>query len=264
MKRILITIVAILSIASAAFAQGQNFYRFGNRWALGVGAGTEGIGVDVSTSFNKYFSARFGVNVMPNISIEEEFDISGLDVIENIGIPTNDIMLDAEASAKRTTFDVKIDCYPFPNSSSFFITAGASFGGDKLIKVDGYSEDAKNYIDKIEALGKQYNNEMYIDIWEDNRIPINKDGRAEGGIKVKNFRPYFGLGFGRLVPKNRIGMRLELGVQIHGKPEIYTDVEDFDVKSAVSQDETANDIADIIDKITVYPVLKFSLRGRIF
>lgn len=264
MKRFILTIAAILTIASFTFAQGENFYRFGNRWALGVGAGTEGIGVDVSTSFNKYFSARFGVNIMPDISIEEDFDISGLDAFNAAGINPGNLILEADASAKRTTFDFKIDCYPFPNSSSFFITAGASWGGEKLIKIGGYSEDAKNYIDKIEALGKQYDNDLYINIWEDNRIPINRDGHAEGGIKVSNFRPYFGLGFGRLIPKNRIGFRFELGVQVHGKPEIYTDVENFDVKDAMSQDETANDIADIIDKITVYPVLKLSLRGRIF
>lgn len=264
MRRFILAIVALLAISATATAQSESFYKFGNRWALGVGGGTEGIGIDVATSINKYFSVRAGVNIMPDISIEEEFDISS--VVPSIaGVPVpNNLMIEAEASAKRTTFDVKLDCYPFPNSSSFFITAGASFSGEELITVGGYSDEAKNYIDRIENLGHQYGNELAINIWEDKRIPINRDGHADGGIKVKNFRPYFGLGFGRLIPKKRVGCRLELGVQIHGKPEIYTDIEDFDIKGAMSKDETANDIADIIDKVTVYPVLKFSLRGRIF
>ena len=260
MRRFILAIVALLAISATATAQSESFYKFGNRWALGVGGGTEGIGIDVATSINKYFSVRAGVNIVPNISIEEEFDISS--VVPSIaGVPVpNNLMIEAEASAKRTTFDVKLDCYPFPNSSSFFITAGASFGGDKLIKIDGHSQDAENYIAQI----NNYENQLGIEIWDGNRIPLDEDGRAAGGIKVKNVRPYFGLGFGRLIPKKRVGCRLELGVQIHGKPEIYTDIEDFDIKGAMSKDETANDIADIIDKVTVYPVLKFSLRGRIF
>ena len=40
----------------------------------------------------------------------------------------------------------------------------------------------------------------------------------------------------------------ELGVQFHGTPEVYAD----------------NEFSDIIDKLTVYPVLKFRLSGRIF
>lgn len=264
MKKFLITMIAMFAIVNVATAQSENFYRFGNRWALGVGGGTEGIGIDLATSFNKYFSLRAGVNIMPDISIEEEFDISGLDALQSYGVAIPSLILEAEGSVKRTTFDVKLDCYPFPNSSSFFITAGASFGGEEIIKVNGESQDAKDFINRIEAAGHIYGNDLYINIWDDNRIPIDRNGKAQGGIKVSNFRPYFGLGFGRLIPKNRIGFRLELGAQIHGKPEIYTDIENFDVKNAMSQDETTNDIADIIDKITVYPVLKLSLRGRIF
>lgn len=262
MRRFILAIVALLAISATATAQSESFYKFGNRWALGVGGGTEGIGIDVATSINKYFSVRAGVNIMPDISIEEEFDIELNQYDLPAGWPQlpRNMELEAEGTFKRTTFDVKLDCYPFPNSSSFFITAGASFGGDKLIKIDGHSQDAENYIAQI----NNYENQLGIEIWDGNRIPLDEDGRAAGGIKVKNFRPYFGLGFGRLIPKKRVGCRLELGVQIHGKPEIYTDIEDFDIKGAMSKDETANDIADIIDKVTVYPVLKFSLRGRIF
>lgn len=266
MRRFILAIVALLAISATATAQSESFYKFGNRWALGVGGGTEGIGIDVATSINKYFSVRAGVNIVPNISIKEDFDIELNQYDLPAGWPQlpRNMELEAEGTFERTTFDVKLDCYPFPNSSSFFITAGASFGGEELIKVGGYSDEAKNYIDRIENLGHLYNNELAINIWEDKRIPINKDGHADGGIKVKNVRPYFGLGFGRLIPKKRVGCRLELGVQIHGKPEIYTDIEGFEVREAMSKDETANDIADIIDKVTVYPVLKFSLRGRIF
>lgn len=46
---------------------------------------------------------------------------------------------------------------------------------------------------------------------------------VNGGVKVKNFRPYLGLGFGSLIPKNRLGIRFELGAQFQGKPVVYAD-----------------------------------------
>ena len=52
----------------------------------------------------------------------------------------------------------------------------------------------------------------------------------------------------------------ELGVQFHGTPKVYADNSDLTAISAVAD----NEFSDIIDKLTVYPVLKFRLSGRIF
>ena len=79
-------------------------------------------------------------------------------------------------------------------------------------------------------------------------------------MKVSGFRPYLGLGFGRLIPKNRLGFRFELGAQFQGKPKIYADGVDLD---KTLDEEVKNDISKIMDYLTVYPVIKFSLRGRI-
>ena len=47
---------------------------------------------------------------------------------------------------------------------------------------------------------------------------MDNNGNVSGGLKVSGFRPYLGLGFGRAVPKKRVGVMFELGVQFHGKP----------------------------------------------
>jgi hypothetical protein len=76
---------------------------------------------------------------------------------------------------------------------------------------------------------------------------------------VKESRPYFGIGFGRAVPKKRVGFMFELGAQLHGTPEIYTNTGKLEILT----EEADNKYSDIINNVKVYPVLKFRLCGRI-
>ena len=92
-------------------------------------------------------------------------------------------------------------------------------------------------------------------------IPVDKNGNVSGGIKVSSFRPYVGIGFGRIVPKNkRVGFLFEIGAQIHGTPEVYTDYGNVDML----MEEADNEFTDVMDKITVYPVMRFRLCGKLF
>ena len=79
---------------------------------------------------------------------------------------------------------------------------------------------------------------------------------------MKAVRPYVGIGFGRIVPKKRLGFSGELGVQVHGTPEVYTNYGNLD--DLISEQDADDDFTKIIDKLTVYPVLKLRLTGRIF
>lgn len=247
-KLILVCMVAIFTTNSVLAQKSENFYGLGNRIGIGVGVGTEGIGIDAATCLTKYVSARVGVNFFPGIKFDTDVDVT----VDGQNLGNYPTTVEAEASLARTTIDVKFDCYPFPNSSSFFVTAGFSAGGSKLIKISAHSDEIAELIDR--------GNDAGIDIG-DYRIPFDEDGNARGYAKVNGFRPYLGLGFGRLVPKNRIGCRFELGVQFHGKPKIYADGIG-DLEKIIDQ-ETDDDISDLIDKLTIYPVLKFSIRGRI-
>ena len=76
MKKVILSIALAMMSVSAMFAQSAEFkYGLGNRIGIGVGADTEGIGVDVSTCFNKYFGVRAGLNFMPDINIKTDVDI---------------------------------------------------------------------------------------------------------------------------------------------------------------------------------------------
>lgn len=125
-------------------------------------------------------------------------------------------------------------------------------GGDKLVKITGHNDDLKQY----NAQDRGYNVEI-----GDYQIPVDKNGDVAGGVKVKNFRPYLGLGFGRLIPKKRFGARFEIGAQFQGKPVVYADgVGDL---TKVMDQDTDDDISKFMDWLQVYPVMKLSLRGRI-
>lgn len=166
-------------VAVSAQDEKSEFFGIANRVGVGVGVGTEGIGFDVAVPLTKYVQARLGLNVMPNININTTADVSG----EFNGNSITETM-DVKGKFSRTTFDVKFDCYPFANSSSFFVTAGFSVGGDKLVKITGHSDRLQQYI----AAGNSYNVEI-----GDYQIPVDRNGDVNGGIKVNNFRPYLTL-----------------------------------------------------------------------
>ena len=94
---------------------------------------------------------------------------------------------------------------------------------------------------------------------------FDKNGDINADLRCNSFRPYLGLGFGRVVPKNRLGFRWEIGCQYMGKLKIYQNGSEVDVRKALndSMGEDGGDIADIVDKLKFYPVLKLQIVGRI-
>lgn len=229
------------------FAQEEKEHKdFGvfNSLSVGVSAGLTGIGVDVAAPIGNYLAVRAGVSFMPNFTYSDNVDVD-VDIADYSGPAT----IDAEGGIGRTAGELLLNVYPF-KSSSFFVCGGAYFGGDKIIKIKGHSEELAQLI----AEGKKAGIEI-----GDYSIPVDKNGNISGGLKVAAFRPYLGLGFGRAVPRKRIGFMFELGVQFHQTPKVYTTTGEL----GKLPEEAENDFSDIIDKLTVYPVLKFRLCGKI-
>lgn len=236
MKKLLVSLVVLAFSATTALAQTDVF----NHLAVGASVGTQGIGVDVATTLTKYAAFRVGMNFMPGIKVSDKMngDI-------NIGGVNTPAYFDVEGKFSRTTIDVAVDAYPFGNG--FFVTAGLSFGGKKLAKLTGD-------LSKNAAIG-----DGDLEIGE-YKIPV-RNGKVDGAIEVNAVRPYFGLGYGRAVPKGRVACRIELGVQLHGKPVPASAYGDVTKMLGV---EAEDDISKVMNKLTVYPVLKFRIAGRIF
>ncbi len=196
---------------------------------------------------------------MPNICYSDDFEIQekvSTTINGNKYGGTHDGTLCAEASLKRTTMDVKVDFYPFPNKSSFFITGGFSFGGKEILTVNGEVDDTTK--DLINS-GKDF--AIDLDGYE---LPIDGNGFARATAEVSGFRPYLGLGFGRLIPKSRVGFRFEIGAQFQGKPKLLDTNGNDLIEMTSDLGESSSTISDVLDYMQVYPCIKLTLRGRIF
>ena len=96
----------------------------------------------------------------------------------------------------------------------------------------------------------------------DYQLTPDINGNVRATLKSNNFKPYVGLGFGRAVPKKRIGFKFDLGAMFWGSPEVI----DHNGVSLTKQNWDGKDggAFKTISKIKVYPVLNFRLCGRIF
>ncbi|MBR5296943.1 MAG: hypothetical protein IKU29_03635 [Parabacteroides sp.] len=237
-------LIAFLSIHSnKAFAQKE--WGIFNSLSLGAGISTTGIDVELATPITPYFALRGGISAMPNITISTDVDVEYSE-----GGYDRTATIDIKGSTKRLSGDVLLSYYPF-KKNGFFLTAGTYFGGSTLVKINGHSDDLQDIMKEAESAGV---------VIGDYTIPVDKNGNVSGGLKVANVRPYVGLGYGRIIPSKRLNFMFEMGVQFHKTPKVYTDYGDL----GMALEEADDTFTDIIEKVTVYPVLKLRLNGRIF
>lgn len=195
--------------------------------------------------------------------------------------------LEVQGKLDNTLGHILIDIHPF--KTSFHLTVGAYFGKDEIIDVynkeSGFLKPINAYNEAIinanspsadpgvKQVVNQYNLKMIGGELGDYFVTPNpaENGDVRAYAKVKSFRPYVGLGFGRAVPKKRIGCQFDLGVQFWGKPEIYVPTYDkaagtyqYEKIDGDNAGEDAGKVLKTISKVSVYPVLNFRLVGRIF
>ena len=263
MKKVLLLTVALLSFISVSAQKSLGYF---NTFGVGLNVGTEGIGMNVAAPLGNHFDVSMGFDVMPAIKFNANVKVntSGINLLYPDGTPFNVRDVDVEGNTKRVTGYVKFDYYPF-NRSSFFIAAGFSYGGSRLLKLKGHSDDIRDYYQAWMAQGVSFDDvKINLDL-EDFDLPVNQNGDVDGYAKVNGFRPYFGLGFGRLVPKKRVGVRVELGAQFHGTPKLYYKEENGNYQELQKLDKVKgdDDLSKYLNKMKVYPVLKVTVSGRI-
>ena len=56
---------------------------------------------------------------------------------------------------------------------------------------------------------------------DDYLLEPDDNGNVNAYIKTASFKPYLGIGIGRAVPKKRIGLMFDAGVQFWGSPKVY-------------------------------------------
>lgn len=258
--------VAVILLTSVGSVMAQSDYKRGifNHVGLNVGAGTEGISVGVAAPVTNFLEVEAGVNIMPSFKLSGDLDVDiNMPQESDIQYPTSGT-IHAEGSFDRTTFNVKANLYPFGGGSKFFIAAGLSIGGEKIAEVTGSCDELRQFSENnlhTPELKDQFRKAISANLGGYN-LELDENYNLQGDIRCKNVRPYLGLGFGRLVPKNRIGCRLELGCQFMGKLKVYQNGNEIDINKAL-EDAGEDDLSKFVKDLKVYPVLKFSLTGRI-
>ncbi len=152
--------------------------------AIGLHAGFPGFGLDYGRNLNQTFMVRAQVNYLSLSMNNYAYRFSNQDFIIN-------------ADVKFINLDVLMDYHPF-KKSSFKMTVGISYFIDQVVSSTvGLSGDIK------------FNDLSYT-------------AQQVGIFGITNtwvsLAPYGGVGFGRAVPKRKVGFGVELGTYYVGRP----------------------------------------------
>lgn len=241
-------LAAALTIGCAtlsASAVGPDLF---NHLGANLQVGTNGITIEAATKLTRFVDVRAGVDFMPGFHINTDADYT-VDLPPEYAsyAPSSDHVsgtVDLEGSMKRTQGHLIFNVYPVPGCS-FYVAAGAYFAGNKLLKISGHTEIPADVRDASVLIG-------------DFKLPVDENGDVDGGLKVNNFRPYLGLGFGRAVPKRLLNFGFELGVQMQGKPKLYSN--NGEIETSLIEDD--NTYQKIMKYLKVYPTISFKLQFR--
>lgn len=288
MKKLIVSAAAMVMALTANAQYMEPFRNVG----VGVEAGLGGFGIQVSVPVVKDHLVLdvgynfYGFKIGADIDIDKEKANEGLadlnerirkDEIENpdrhytsFNYLQDDITVGAKAKL-GSNFKIMAEYYPSA-SSSFHITAGLMMGSSSLVTLSGVADDATQAIFKVakadQELLRQYgeigpeedlifqNARFSID---DKTYCLGDDVSAKATVKVNSVKPYLGIGFGRAIPKGRVGFQTEIGAWYHGKPSITSPNEiEYDPYA-----EGIDGVGKIMSKIQFWPQITFRLTGRI-
>lgn len=258
-KFIPIMIFILLGTIASNVAYGSEKTKAFSSLAVSAGASTYGIEFTLSAPL----SNRFSISAAYNMALPYKYKLTYDDFEpitkdfqgETYTLQIPEINLDATMPTDGGM--VKLNFTPKKNGS-FYITAGAYFGGDKLLDVNGaFPESFMTKLKEYEQYGFNMN-DVNIEVGDTNIHP-NADGSAEAYIKTSTIKPYVGIGFGRNVPKRRVGFRAEIGGIFVGTPSI----ESPNISNLNTSEET-EDIAELISKVKVYPKISLHLSVLLF
>lgn len=227
MKILLFMTYFLIGLVSIAFSQKEkssSVSSYENKIAVGLSGGSTGGGIDVARNFSK-FNVALGLNYLSVQNLKQQITIQGE-------------LMDAELSMSSISIDVRGEYLPF-NKSSFKLFAGFAFVPKNQVEVKA-----------------KYANEISI-----GEIVFTPDDIGEiyfNGEWAK-FAPYFGLGFGRAVPKRKIGFGFDLGVYYMGSPDVtFTGTEMFSQLESQQEQLRKN-----LEGYSWLPIMKLRLSYRI-
>lgn len=197
---------------------------------VGVNAGTNGLGI------------QLGYKLSENFFIKSSYSNIALN-IDDIDLSTDQVRQKANFSYLLQNGDLILDIHPFKNW--FKICAGGSYNFQQRTLVGLSLQDtvyAGEDGDDPDDLGD------FI-LYPDDLGFVNID------FLWNNINPYVGLGFGRAVPKKRVGFSVDFGVNYIGKITIEAE----DSGMLVYDDYQSRSLEESLDTYRWLPRLQFAL-----
>lgn len=268
MKKFIISGLAMFMSLTSVMAQEET--GIGNHLGWGVGFGTEGFNASIATDLTQYAELEFGVNYAPGFSRKSDggvFHSPGTNDVDKHRKYINyengkSVDINVKTSINRATLDFKGSVYPFATNENFssdlFVSLGISFASKEIATIKGSCTSAGISDDDLK-------HDLFIRAGK-YMLPIDKKNGelvADGSCQVNSVRPYVGLGYGRLVPKNNLGFRVEAGCQFAGSVKVYHNDKEVESLSKYNIEDDGTP-KKFMDFFSVYPVLKVSLRGKFF
>ena len=270
MKKLIISGLAMFMSLTSVMAQEET--GIGNHLGWGVGFGTEGFNASIATDLTQYAELEFGVNYAPGFSRKSDGGVFHSPGTKDVDIHrkyinyenNKPVNVGVKTSINRATLDFKGSVYPFATkenfSSDLFVALGVSFASKEIATIEGSC--TSNGIPQ-----EDLDQPLYVRAGKF-MLPVDYDKNnselvVDGSCRVNSVRPYVGLGYGRLVPKNNLGFRVEAGCQFSGSVKVYHNDEEVELLSKYNI-EAKSTAKKFMDFFSVYPVLKVSLRGKFF
>ena len=186
------------------------------RWSAGINGGLYGAGLQAATNLSPHLRLRtgfdyFSYNQQNVASFDADFE--GYEEFEGFNATLEaDI---TEASVTFPNFKLLLDIYPMRNGI-FCFTTGFYIGSNK-VEADGLIHRYDELVRLSQEMGRGKPSLEYEDIV----FSPDDDGSFNGLLTMgSSFKPYIGLGLGRTIPKNRVGVKFELGMVYQGKFEL--------------------------------------------
>jgi hypothetical protein len=242
---------------------------------------TTGAGLELAKPLNSNFALRGGISLLPirinhtfNTSIDEGIKLKIDEAVNREpsieaalrqrGLPVRaqDISTDIDAKATLGLINGKIlfDYYPSAKRS-FYLTGGFYIGKSELIAIQGSMNQVVDVLNVLKEHGLNYFDEIYvIDQEKGYQLSGYDITNVKGALEINSVKPYIGLGFGRAVPKRRVGVRFELGAFYHGTPRLTS----TNINLQKFIDDELAEITTEINQWPIYPVISLKVNFRVF
>jgi len=249
MKYKLLSTVFACAFAFYTNAQSQSFTEF----SIGIDGGTYGFGAWGATNLSENFVLKVGFNYFGFGLPESNAKMDGH--VQTTGERVRDMDVSFGRPLLRAPHG-KLMVEWHPVADGIFSLAFGTYLGIFDFVADGLVADYQNAV-------VQHGGDIAFSTMGVNLQP-RADGSFDGRLRMGNaVKPYFGIGLGRSIPKNRIGFKFDLGIAYQGRLKFISDQATIaDIGDAIDAQEIPDGLGimtTIANYARFWPVLNFSL-----